>query len=65
MHALYTVAGFMKALADLFRNHYRAMLPAGATRSDRQVALSFVNVVGKKINQKVGNALNKFLRLRK
>src|SRR5947207_2277800 len=41
------------------------MLPPGAAKSNRQIALAFMDVMRQQIDQKIGDALNKFGRLRK
>src|SRR6266496_6495780 len=41
------------------------MLPAGAAESNRQIAFAFVDVMRQEIDQQIGDALNKFGRLRK
>src|SRR5437762_6301805 len=41
------------------------MLPPGAAESNRQIAFAFMDVMRQQIHQKIGDALNKFGRLRK
>ena len=45
MHHLHAITRFAQPLAHVFRNHHRTMLPAGATETDRQIALSFPDIV--------------------
>src|SRR5690242_7105033 len=45
---------------DLFGDHHRAVLPAGAAEADGQVALSFADVVRQQIDQQLADAGNKF-----
>ncbi len=61
MHHFHAVSGFVQALAYLLGDHDRAVLPAGAAKADRQIALAFVDVVRQQVNQQIGDALNKLL----
>ena len=45
MYDFHTVSGAAKMFADFLGNHDGAVLASGAAESDRQVTLSFVNVV--------------------
>ena len=45
MHDLDPVASFSQTLADLFADHYGAMLAAGAAERDGQIAFSFPDVM--------------------
>src|SRR5581483_3904085 len=48
-----------------FGDHHRAMLPTRAAERDRQIALTLLDVVRQEINQKLRNARDELLRLRK
>src|SRR5215467_13608585 len=60
----HTVSSSAKLLTNLLRNHHGAVLAARTTKSDRQVAFAFMNVVRKQIHQKIGDAGDKLLSLR-
>ncbi len=64
MHDLHAISGAAKVLADIFCDHDRTMLPAGAAEGDRQIAFAFVDVVGQQIDEKIGNARDEFASLR-
>jgi hypothetical protein len=53
MRNLHFVSRFSQSLADIFGDHYRAMLSAGASEADRQVALALANVVREQVDQQV------------
>src|SRR5579859_1205242 len=65
MHDLHAVSCLPQALADVFRNHDRAMLATGASERNRQITLTFPDVVGQEVNQQFGNPIDEFLSLRK
>src|ERR1700750_312484 len=65
VRALHSITGFGQALADLLRDHHRAMLAAGASKAYREVALSFLNVVGQQEEQQLGRLVKELLGLRK
>src|SRR5579872_5641200 len=54
-----------KALTNIFGDHHRAMLPAGAAERDREIAFSFPNIVRQQVNQQLRNPLDELARLRK
>src|SRR5260370_36276017 len=64
MYNLHSVARFLQPLGNIFRDHHRAVLAAGAAEGDGQVTLAFVNVMGQKVDQQVGNTLDEFAGLR-
>src|SRR5690348_15350987 len=59
------ISRLAQTLANIFGDHDRAVLAAGAADGDGQVALAFVDVVRQQIYQQVGDALQKFRGLRK
>ena len=65
MHDLYAISRFPQPFTDLFRNHHRAMLAAGTTKRNRQVALSLVDVMRQQVHQQFRYPLNEFFCLRK
>ncbi len=64
MYNLHSVARFLQPLGNIFRDHHRAVLAAGAAEGDGQVALAFVNVMRQKIDQQLRNPLDEFAGLR-
>ena len=64
MNNLDAVSGAAKMLADIFSDHDGTVLTSCATEGDGQVALAFVNVMGQQVDQQIGDAGNKLLRLR-
>src|SRR5256885_4624330 len=64
MHHFDPVVGASKALADIFRNHHRAVLASGTAECNRQVAFALVNVMGDQVDQQIGDASNEFASLR-
>ena len=58
------VPRLLQPLGHIFRNHHRTMLASGAAEGDCQITFAFVDVVRQKVNQQVGDALDKFVRLR-
>src|ERR1700733_11987272 len=65
MHNLLLVSCPAQLLSHVFRDHHRAMLAAGATEADGQVALALANVVGEQLHQQFRDAADEFLCLRK
>ena len=65
MGHLCLIAGFVEALRQVLRDHDGAMLPARAANGNGQIAFPLVDVMRQQINQQVGDALQKFLGLRK
>src|SRR5271155_4491162 len=65
MPCLHAIAFFLKPLADFFCNHHGSVLATGAAKGNRQIAFALVNVVRQQIEEQAGNAVEKFLRLRK
>ena len=59
------VRGLAQPLAYFFRDHHRAVLPAGAAEADGQIALPFADVVRQKVDQQVRDTADEFLGLRK
>src|ERR1035438_1009477 len=57
--------GVRQGAADLLGNHHRPMLAAGTAEGDRQVTLSFANVMRQQVDQQVCDPGHKFRRLRK
>src|SRR4029077_11311866 len=51
MHNLPPVSGFAQALAYFLGNHHRTVLAAGAAKTDGEIALAFVDVVGQQVDQ--------------
>src|ERR1700683_2522363 len=65
MHYFHLISGMTKFLAYVLGNHDRAVLSAGTAEGDRQIALTFVNIVRQQEEQ-VGNSTRDELpRLRK
>src|SRR5579871_540260 len=64
MHNFDAVSGATKVLANILGDHYRTMLPSGATKGDGEVALSLVDVVRQQVHQQIGNARDEFAGLR-
>src|SRR5579862_151343 len=64
MDDLHFVPGLAQSLVHILGNHHGPVLSAGASEADRQVALTLVNIMRKKINQQFGNSVDKFLCLR-
>ena len=64
MHDFDAVVRGAQALADVFRNHYRAVLPSGTAKCNRQVAFALVNVMRDEVDQQIGDAGDEFARLR-
>src|ERR1700733_12816126 len=56
-------SGLLQALAGPPPNHNRTMMPARASEPDGEVALAFANIVRDQVNQQIGNAVDKLLRL--
>jgi hypothetical protein len=50
---LHPVSRLVQPLADFLGNHHGAVLAAGATKTDGEVAFAFVDVVRQQINQQV------------
>src|SRR5580698_4934810 len=65
MDDFYFVSGFAQALVYVFGDHDGAMLSAGASETDGEVALAFANVVWQKVDQKFRDAVDELLCLRK
>ena len=65
VHNLHPVAGFPQAAADFFGDHHGAMLASSAAETDGEITFAFLDVVRQQINQKIGDALDEFARLRK
>src|SRR5579885_1344502 len=63
VHNLDPVPRLAQQLAHVLGDHDRAMLPAGATEADGEVALPFAHVVGQKIDQQLRDAVDKLLGL--
>src|ERR1022692_3069063 len=57
--------GVRQGPADLLGNHHRPMMAAGTAEGDRQVTLSFANVMRQQVDQQVCDPGHKFRRLRK
>jgi hypothetical protein len=53
-----------QVLTHFFGHHDRAVLPAGAAKSDRQITFAFMNVMGQQVNQQIRDTRNEFLGLR-
>src|SRR6478736_587164 len=64
MQDFHTVSSAAEVLTDIFGNHHRPMLASGTAEGDGQIALAFVNIMRQQVDQQVGDAGNKFLRLR-
>src|ERR1700687_1701974 len=64
MRDLHFVSRFPQPLADIFGDHHRAVLSAGTSEADGQVALSLANVVRQQVDQQFRDAVNELLRLR-
>src|SRR5579863_4015405 len=56
-------SGLLQALANLARNHNRTMMAARAPEPDGQIAFAFANIVRDQVNQQIGDAVYKLLRL--
>src|SRR5215467_3277345 len=65
MYDLHFVSCLAQPVADVLRDHHRTMLTSRTPERDRQVALSFMDVVRQQIDQQLRNARDEFLRLRK
>ncbi len=65
VHDFDAISGFTQMLAYFLGHHDGAMLSAGTSEGDGQVALSLVNVMRKKVNQEFGDARDEFAGLRK
>ena len=61
VHDLHAVSGVAQVFADLLGDHDGAVLSAGASEGDRQIALAFVNVVRQQVDQQIGDARDEFL----
>src|SRR5579864_9561907 len=59
------VSGASQELADVFGNHDGAVLSSSAAKSNRQITLAFVDVVGDQIDEQVGDARDEFTSLGK
>ncbi len=59
------ITGLGQALADLFGDHYRPVLPAGAAKRYGQIAFPFANVMRQQIDQQAADPLHEFHSLRK
>ena len=53
LHAIPCVA---KAFADLLGDHDRAVLSAGTSEGDREVALTFMDVMRDQVDKQIGDA---------
>jgi hypothetical protein len=62
---LHAISSLLQPFGDVFSDHHRAVLPAGASERNCQIAFALVNVMRQKINQKLRNSLYKFGSLRK
>src|SRR5581483_8512914 len=58
VHDLDAVIGAAEALGDILGDHYRAVLAAGATERDGQVALAFADVVRDQVDEQLRDARN-------
>ena len=64
MHDLNAVSSLVQAFAYFFGDHHGTVLTASATEANCEIALAFMNVVRKQVNQQIGNAVDELLRLR-
>ena len=53
------------AFLYLVCNQHRSVPPARATERDREIALSFANIMRNEIDEQIGNPIDEFHRLRK
>src|SRR5205807_1717056 len=51
MYHFHPVARLAQRLADIFRDHHRAMLAPGAAEGNRQVAFPFTDVMRQEVDQ--------------
>src|SRR5208282_1605893 len=65
MHDLHFVSRFPQPFAYILGDHHRAVLSAGASEADGQVALALADVVRQQVDQQFRDAVNELLRLRK
>src|SRR5437868_2214397 len=64
VHYFHAVAGFAQVFADIFGDHYGAVLASGASEADGQVALAFADIMRKQVDKQIGDAVDEFLGLR-
>jgi pimeloyl-ACP methyl ester carboxylesterase len=65
MQRLDLVAGFVESFGELFGHHHAAVLAAGASEGDGQVALAFFDVMREQVEHELGTRLRNSHRLRK
>src|SRR5258708_33035846 len=65
VHDLARVPALLQRLLDLFRQHHRTMLSAGAAEGDGQTAFSFRDVMQNQVGHQTFHAPQKFTGLRK
>src|ERR1035437_1741741 len=62
---LHAVSSLVQAFADFLGDHYGTVLAARTAKTYCEIAFAFVDVVRQQVNQKIGDAEDKFLGLRK
>ena len=60
----HAISGAPKVFAHFLGDHDGAVLSAGSTECDRQIALAFMNVVRQQVNEQVGDARDELPGLR-
>ena len=65
MDGFYVEAGFLQAPGHFFGHHHAAVLSAGASEADGQVAFAFGDVVGQQKQHHVGELGEELAGLRK
>ena len=64
MHDFHPVTGAPQAFPHVFGNHHRAMLSSRTSKRDRQITLSFMDVMWKKVDEKIRDSLDELTALR-